>query len=80
MECVDNPVEEGDDFRLVVRKKYKDHTAPYKKMRVFWYSEAGTADETDYEYMYAERQASNGYQSRVGKMGRDFHTLEDNYP
>ncbi len=80
MECVENPVEEGDDFRLVVRKKYKDHTAPYKKMRVFWYTEAGTADETDYEYMYAERQASNGYQSRVGKMGRDFHTREDNYP
>ena len=80
MECIDGPVVEGDDFRLVVRKKYKDHTAPYKKMRVFWYTQAGTADSTDYEYMYAVRQASNGYQSRVGKMGRDFHTLEDIYP
>ena len=80
MECVENPVEEGDDFRLVVRKKYKDHTAPYKKIRVFWYTDAGTADATDYEHMNAERQASNGYQSRVGKMGRDFHTREDNYP
>ena len=80
MECVDNPVEEGDDFRLVVRKKYKDHTAPYKKMRVFWYTEAGTADATDYEHMDAVRQASNGYQSRVGKMGRDFHTEPDIFP
>ena len=46
-----------------MRKKYKDHTAPYKKIRVFWYTEAGTADETDYEHMYAVRQASNGHQS-----------------
>ena len=80
MECVENPVEEGDDFRLVVRKKYKDHTAPYKKMRVFWYTEAGTADATDYEHMDAVRQASNGYQSKVGKMGRNFHTEDDNFP
>ena len=80
MECVENPVEEGDDFRLVVRKKYKDHTAPYKKIRVFWYTEAQTADESDYEHMYAEGQASNGHQSETGKMGRDFHTLEDILP
>ena len=80
MECVEDPVEEGDDFRLVVRKKYKDHTAPYKKMRVFWYTDPETADATDYEHMYAVRQSSNGYQSRVGKMGRDFHTHEDVYP
>ena len=77
---MENPVEEGDDFRLVVRKKYKDHTAPYKKIRVFWYSETQTADETDYEHMYAEGQASNGHQSKTGKMGRDFHTLEDIIP
>ena len=80
MECIENPVEEGDDFRLVVRKKYKDHTAPYKKIRVFWYTEAQTADESDYEYMYAEGQASNGHQSENGKMGRNFHTLEDIIP
>ena len=80
MECIENPVEEGDDFRLVVRKKYKDHTAPYKKIRVFWYTEAQTADESDYEYMYAEGQASNGHQSKNGKMGRNFHTLEDIIP
>ena len=80
IECEEDVVPEGDDFRLVVRKKYKDHTAPYKKIRVFWYTEAGTADETDYEHMYAVRQASNGHQSKTGKMGRDFHTEEDIFP
>ena len=79
LECLEDVVEEGDDFRLMVRKKYKSD-APHKTMRVFWYTDAGTADETDYEYMYAVRQASNGYQSSTGKMGRDFHTLEDIYP
>ena len=79
LECLDNEVDEGDDFRLQVRKKYKSH-APHKTMRVFWYTEAITADETDYEYMYAVRQASNRHQSESGKMGRTFHTLDDLYP
>ena len=38
-----------------MHKKYSDDTAPYKKMGVFWYTEAQTADETDYEYMCAVR-------------------------
>ena len=79
LQCNDQFVEEGDDFRLVVRKKYRSES-PHETMRVFWYTEAITADESDYERMYAVRQASNGYQSRVGKMGRDFHTLEDQFP
>ena len=49
-------------------------------MRVFWYTDSITADETDYEHMYAVRQASNGHQSETGKMGRTFHTLEDIFP
>ena len=60
-------------------KKF-DSDWPHKTMRVFWYTEAITADETDYERLYAERQSSNGYQSKHGRMGRDFHTLEDQYP
>ena len=79
LECIEETVDEGDDFRLVVRKKYRSES-PHETMRVFWYTDAITADETDYEHMYAVRQASNGYQSRVGKMGRDFHTLEDVFP
>ena len=79
IECEEGVVKEGDDFRLVVRKKYKSHS-PHETMRVFWYTEAITADDTDYEYMYAVRQASNRHQSESGKMGRTFHTLEDLYP
>ena len=80
LECLEDVVEEGDDFRLQVRKKYKSHS-PHKTMRVFWYTEAITADETDYEYMYAVRQASNRYQSEVlARWVATFHTLEDIYP
>ena len=79
LQCNETDVEEGDDFRLVVRKKYRSES-PHETMRVFWYTEAITADETDYEHMYAVRQASNGHQSRTGKMGRDFHTTEDQFP
>ena len=78
LECTETLVEEGEHFRLVVRKKY-DSNWPHEKMRVFWYTIAGTADETDYEYLYAVRQASNGSQSESGRMGRNFRTLEDRY-
>ena len=77
--CLETVVEEGDDFRLVVNKKF-DSEWPHETMRVFWYTDPITADETDYQRLYAERQSSNGYQSKHGRMGRDFHTLEDNYP
>ena len=77
--CLETVVEEGDDFRLLVNKKF-DSDWPHPAMRVFWYTFAITADESDYEHLYAERQSSNGYQSKHGRMGRDFHTLEDSYP
>ena len=79
LECLEDEVEEGEDFRLQVRKRFHSDS-PHETMRVFWYTDSITADETDYEHMYAVRQASNGYQSKTGKMGRDFHTLEDQYP
>ena len=79
IKCIETLVEEGEDFRLEVRKKY-DSDWPHPTMRVFWYTEAITADESDYEHLYAERQASNGSQSESGVMGRNFHTLEDTYP
>ena len=79
IKCIETLVEEGEDFRLEVRKKY-DSDWPHPTMRVFWYTEAITADETDYEHLYAERQSSNGSQSESGVMGRNFHTLDDQYP
>ena len=77
--CLEDIVEEGEDFRLIVNKKF-DSEWPHETIRVFWYTDPITADETDYEHLYAVRQSSNGYQSRHGRMGRDFHTLEDQYP
>lgn len=62
-----------------MNKKYAS-SWPHPTIRVFWYTEPITADESDYESLYAERQASNGYQSEHGRMGRDFHAREDNYP
>ncbi len=77
--CLETQVEEGEDFRLEVQKKYNSEW-PHETMRVFWYTDSITADESDYEGLYAERQSSNGYQSKHGRMGRDFHTKEDVYP
>ena len=77
MKCYNTNVEEGDTFRLeVLRSGNSDSTSP--TMRVYWYTEPGTADESDYRPFHRERQASNGYQSRIGVMGRTFHTKEDN--
>lgn len=69
-------VQEGDDFRLYVHRRHSYNNGP--TMRVDWYTDPGTADESDYSPLHAERQASNGYQSRTGVMGRTFHTTEDN--
>ncbi len=78
IKCLEPLVEEGEDFRLEVRKKH-DSDWPHPTMRVFWYTESITADESDYEHLYAERQSSNSSQSESGVMGRDFHTTEDLY-
>ena len=78
IKCLEPLVEEGEDFRLEVRKKH-DSDWPHPTMRVFWYTEAITADESDYEHLYAERQSSNGSQSESGVMGRNFHTTDDLY-
>lgn len=76
LKCKDSYVSEGDDFRLEVRRKGLSFSSS-PTMRVDWYTDPGTADESDYSPLHAERQASNGYQSRTGIMGRTFHTTED---
>ena len=79
LKCLDKEVEEGDDYRLEVRRK-GGFGSDIKTMRVYWYTDPITADETDYHPLDRNRQASNGYQSRIGKMGRDFYTRQDQYP
>ena len=78
IKCLEPLVEEGEDFRLEVRKKH-DSDWPHPTMRVFWYTESITADESDYEHLHAERRSSNSSQSESGVMGRNFHTTEDLY-
>ena len=78
IKCLEPLVEEGEDFKLEVRKKHESDW-PHPTMRVFWYTESITADESDYEHLYAERQSSNSSQSESGVMGRNFHTTEDLY-
>ncbi len=77
--CIQTEVEEGESFWLEVQKKYKSEW-PHETMRVFWYTEEITTDESDYEPLDGVRQASNGYQSKHGRMGREFHTRDDLYP
>ena len=60
-----------------MRKKH-DSDWPHPTMRVFWYTESITADESDYEHLHAERQSSNRSQSESGVMGRNFHELVSN--
>ena len=79
LKCLDEEVEEGDDYRLEVRRK-GGFGSDIKTMRVYWYTDPITADETDYHPLDRNRQASNGYQSRIGEMGRDFYTRQDQYP
>lgn len=77
--CLQTEVEEGDDFRLAVDKKY-DSDWPHETIKVWWYTHSITADETDYEHLHQVRQYSNGSQSADGRMGRTFRTIEDDYP
>ena len=78
LKCVDEEVQEGDSFRLEVRRKGGIPSHLQETMRVKWYTEAGTAGESDYRVLDGETQASNSYQTRVGKMGRTLYTREDN--
>ena len=79
LKCLETEVSEGDDFKLEVRKKER-HQNPETQIRVYWYTDPGTADESDYEVLERERQVSNGHQSLNGRMGRTFHTRNDPYP
>ncbi len=47
-------------------------------MKVYWTTKAGSADPSDYSVLEHEGQASNGFQSWNGRMGRTFYTKEDN--
>ena len=78
IDCNDNPVFEGDTFRLHI-----ESTHPYvyakETLKVYWTTITQTADESDYRPLHHEGQASNGYQTENSRMGRTFYTKEDHY-
>ena len=76
--CPDE-VEEGDDFRIVLTSDDSGGHGDIRPIDGYWYTLARSADESDYEYLYGKHQKANEYQRRTSRMGRDFHTLEDNY-
>ena len=81
IECNDNPVVEGDTFRLHMVKNYNlTHASISQRretMKVYWTTEKDTAKPSDYRPLEREGQASNGFQSWNGRMGRTFYTTED---
>ena len=62
IDCVDNLVTEGNSYRLYITAD-QDFFSP-ETMKVYWTTEARTADESDYTPLNREGQASNGSQAR----------------
>ena len=83
IDCPDDPVGEGNSYWIDVLNEHGpqgDDWFENEAIKVYWYTFAETADKSDYQHLYAEGQISNGWQSRHGKMGREFFTKEDDYP
>ena len=78
IECDDDHTSEGDRFRLHIVTGEPSNLRG-ETIKVYWSTEAGTADESDYEPLHREGQASNRFQSRNARMGRNFNTTEDVY-
>ena len=81
IECNENPVSEGDTYRLHIVKSGgvsgQAISVRTETMKVYWTTESDTADHSDYSPLHREGQASNGFQSWNGRMGRTFYTTED---
>ncbi len=77
--CLRTDVAEGDDYRVAV-VSHDERGAEDEGMRVWWYTDRGTADAADYYHMDGWRQTANGHQRRQAWMGRTFQTREDPYP
>ncbi len=81
IECNENPVTEGDTYRLHIEKpgdmSWQPLSIRNETMKVYWTTESDTAWESDYRPLHHEGQASNHFQSWNGRMGRTFYTTED---
>ncbi len=79
IDCRSVDVEEGDQYRVKVNNENGNNAGNYN-LKVYWHTDPGTADASDYVHQEGTRQISNGYQRRQGNMGRNFPTIEDLYP
>ena len=77
--CLRTDVVEGQDYRVAVLS-HDELGAEDEGMRVWWYTDSGTADGADYYHMDGWRQTANGHQRRQAWMGRTFQTRNDPYP
>lgn len=78
LDCDQDSVVEGQTYRSHVYREH-DHGWWGETMKVFWSTQPGSATEHDYSPLHHKGQASNGFQTRVGRMGRTFYTTEDSY-
>ncbi len=75
-DCYDGGVEatlpgEGENIRVVIRAASND---PNAHIAGKWYTDAGTADTSDYQGLFAQFQEGNG------KVVGEFATVDDRYP
>ena len=78
IDCNDNPVTEGDTFRLHI-ESVQPYLYAKETIKVHWTTIPGTTDESDYSPLHNEGQASNSSQTEDSRMGRTFYTTEDSH-
>ena len=77
LHCGDGRVEEGDSKR--VRVQIVEHD-PWNPEEVWWYTEAGTADESDYPVLDGVKEGFSFEEHDADRLYRNIHTTEDIYP
>ena len=76
LHCYDGWVVEGDDQRVKVQIEEHDH---WVQEAVWWYTEVGTADESDYTPLHGHKQVFSGEEHSDERLYRNIHTTEDDY-
>ena len=75
--CGDGMVTEGDDLRVRVHEEVGEQ---FRRPEIWWYTEVGTADESDYTPLHGKKQVFSEEQDYHDRLYRNIHTTEDIYP
>ena len=75
--CGDGMVTEGDDLRVRVHEEVGEQ---FGRPEIWWYTEVGTADESDYTPLHGKKQVFSEEQDNADRLYRNIHTTEDIYP